>query len=504
MKAPRRALYAACALLVAGAAWVASSPTPRSNAVSTTLTPTADATIQQDLATTNLGARKTLRVVSDAKGSGADQWAYLMFDLGTSSAPVATATLRLYVTAPSANPPTVSAVSTSWTETDLTWSSHPEASGKAISSHEPAATDTWINYDVASLLPASGPAAFVLQPVSADGVVFSSRSGVHPPELIINGAGATTTASPTTSVAATTTAEPATTTTTDVAAPQPTVDPRIVAVGDIACDPAAPDFSGGNGTTTACQQKATSDLVVGGGYAAVLPLGDLQYSGGAYDAFVGSYDLSWGRLKSITHPAPGNHEYGTHGAAGYYRYFGTAAGDPQTGYYSYDIGTWHLVALNSNCSDVSCAKGSAQETWLRADLAAHPAKCTLVYWHHPLYSSGEHGDILAMADLYQAAYDGGADLALAGHDHDYERFAPQNAVGQIDATRGIREFVVGTGGKNHYGIAAPHAAAHPNSQVRNDSTFGVLELTLHANSYDWKFVPIAGEAFTDSGTQRCH
>lgn len=288
----------------------------------------------------------------------------------------------------------------------------------------------------------------------------------------------------------------------DVAPPPPSSsgDPRIVAAGDVACDPTSSGFNNGNGTATQCQQRATSDLLVNNSYAAVLTLGDSQYDAGAYSAFLGSYDGSWGRVKSITKPAPGNHEYGTPGAAGYYKYFAGAAGDPQKGYYSYDIGTWHMVALNSNCGVVSCAKGSAQETWLRADLAAHPVACTVVYWHHPLYSSGEHGDNPGMAALYQAAYDGGVDVALAGHDHDYERFAPQNAAGQVDMARGVREFVGGTGGKNHYTIRSPR----PNSEVRNDNTFGVLELTLHPGSYDWKFRPIAGGTFTDSGTQRCH
>ena len=271
-------------------------------------------------------------------------------------------------------------------------------------------------------------------------------------------------------------------------------------MGDIACDPTLSGFNNGVGTPTTCEQLATSDLAVNKGYAAVLGLGDLQYQMGAYSAFIGSYDLSWGRVKSITKPAPGNHEYETTGASGYYKYFGAAAGDPSKGYYSYDVGTWHLVALNSNCGVVSCSKGSAQETWLRADLAAHPAACTLVYWHHPMYSSGEHGDNPSVAALYQAAYDGGVDVALAGHDHDYERFAPQNPAGQVDTAKGIREFVAGTGGKSHYAITTVHA----NSQVHNDNTFGVLELTLHTDSYDWKFHPIAGATFTDSGTQRCH
>jgi hypothetical protein len=244
---------------------------------------------------------------------------------------------------------------------------------------------------------------------------------------------------------------------------------------------------------------ATSDLAVGKGYSAFLALGDLQYEDGTYAAFMQSYDPSWGRVKGITKPSVGNHEYQTAGAAGYFQYFGALAGDPSKGYYSFDLGAWHVVSLNSNCSEVSCSAGSPQEQWLRADLAAHSNACTLVYWHHPLFSSGEHGNNPGRAPLYKAAYDYGVDVALAGHDHHYERFAPQDVNANADPV-GIREFVVGSGGKSHYLGVSPE----PNSEVINADTYGVLELTLHANSYDWRFVPIAGATFTDSGTGSCH
>jgi hypothetical protein len=270
-------------------------------------------------------------------------------------------------------------------------------------------------------------------------------------------------------------------------------DPVIAAAGDIACSNPAP-------TKNACHQMATSNLLVGAGLAAVLPLGDLQYEAGALDKFQASYDPSWGRVKSITHPAVGNHEYGTKGAAGYFAYFGAAAGAPGKGYYSYDIGSWHLIALNSNCGSVSCKAGSPEWNWLKADLASHTNTCTLAYWHHPHFSSGPHGDGGETGDLWQALYDGGADVVLNGHDHDYERFAPQNPQAVADPSFGIREFVVGTGGRSHYAFSA----IKPNSQVRNADTFGVLMLTLHKDSYSWKFVPEAGGTFTDSGTDNCH
>lgn len=278
-------------------------------------------------------------------------------------------------------------------------------------------------------------------------------------------------------------------------------DPVIAAAGDIACDPADSDFNGGAGTANACRMKATSDLLLGMELAGVLALGDNQYEDGALPKFRRSYDPSWGRLKSLTRPAVGNHEYGQPSASGHFSYFGPAAGDPGKGYYSYDVGTWHLIALNSNCSRVGgCRTGSPQELWLKADLAAHPAACTLAYWHHPRFSSGLHGSDPAYDDFWRDLYDAGADVVLVGHDHDYERFAPQDPRGAADPVRGIREFVVGTGGKTHYWFRSPQ----PNSEVRNWDAFGVLVLTLRSLGYDWRFVPEPGRSFSDSGRGFCH
>ncbi|MFY9587193.1 MAG: metallophosphoesterase [Actinomycetota bacterium] len=278
-------------------------------------------------------------------------------------------------------------------------------------------------------------------------------------------------------------------------------DPVIAAAGDVACDPDIAAFNGGNGTRGACRQLATSDLLTAGGYTAVLPLGDLQYEIGALKDFRRSYDLSWGRVRDISYPVPVNHEYSTSQAAGYFAYFGDRAGMRARGYYSYDLGSWHLIALNSNCGAVGgCGRGSPQERWLRADLAAHEASCTLAYWHHPRFSSGLHGDSAVYTAFWQALHDAGADVVLVGHDHDYERFAPQDALGRADSARGIREFVVGTGGRSRYPFRAPR----PNSEVRNFGTYGILALTLRPTSYEWRFVPEAGKAFTDTGSTACH
>ncbi len=286
-------------------------------------------------------------------------------------------------------------------------------------------------------------------------------------------------------------------------------DPVIVSAGDIACDPTNSSFNGGNGTSSSCEMLATAKLIQSISPVAVLPLGDTQYYCGGLAAFQQSYALNWGIFLGITHPTVGNHEYLTSGgtdcdatgmATGYYTYFGAAAGNPSQGYYSYNVGTWHLIALNTQCSSAGgCGTGSPQETWLQQDLAANPTACTLAYYHIPLWSSGGRANSnsqVFMNDLYNAH----ADLVLTGHDHDYERFLPQNPQGQLDTTNGIVEVVAGTGGANHTSFVT----TAPNRAAGNDTTFGVLKLTLHASSYDFQFVPIAGSTYTDSGTQACH
>jgi acid phosphatase type 7 len=282
-------------------------------------------------------------------------------------------------------------------------------------------------------------------------------------------------------------------------------DPVIMAAGDIACDPADPGYNGGAGTADRCHQQATSDLVVGTPLDAVLPLGDIQYDSATTARINAVYAPTWGRVKSISRPILGNHESGT--ATGYFDYFNGPgvsdgpAGPRGKGYYSFDLGAWHVVALNSNCSSVSCSAGSEQESWLRADLAAHPTGCTLAYWHHARFSSGHDGSNAFMQPLWEALQDAQAELLLSGHSHDYERFAPLNRDGDVDGAEGIRQFVVGTGGAfftGGLGSLAPH------SEVAQNNTFGVLKLTLHPTSYDWQFVPEAGGTFTDAGSEPCH
>jgi hypothetical protein len=234
----------------------------------------------------------------------------------------------------------------------------------------------------------------------------------------------------------------------------------------------------------------------------VFTLGDNVYPSGTLAYFNACYEPSWGRHKARTRPVAGNHDYDPGNASGYFDYFGASAGERGRGYYSYDLGTWHVVVLDSDCTFVGgCGAGSAQEQWLRADLAAHPANCTVAMMHHPRFSSGAHGNATAMAPFWQALYEAGADLVLAGHDHDYERFAPMNPGGAADPAFGIRSFIVGTGGFSHSQFGATF---QPNSERHDDTSYGVLKLTLHNGTYDWQFVPEAGKTFTDAGTGTCH
>jgi hypothetical protein len=273
----------------------------------------------------------------------------------------------------------------------------------------------------------------------------------------------------------------------------------VYAAGDIAdCRYRMPESSG----------AAATAWLVEAGLAAhpgarVLTLGDHTYPVGTPAEFSDCYEPTWGRFRERTLPTPGNHEYYTPGAPGYYAYFGATAVPEQDGYYSVQLGKWHVISLNSTLRG---ARADAQLAWLKDDLARHPALCTLAFWHHPRYSSGGHAGNAFMAPLWQALADGGVDLALAGHDHDYERFAPQDAHGVRDDARGMRQFVVGTGGA----WLTPMRFAADNSEARNNFSLGVLRLDLFDNGYTWEFLAVASEtdpgvaAYTDRGATPCH
>jgi hypothetical protein len=271
----------------------------------------------------------------------------------------------------------------------------------------------------------------------------------------------------------------------------------VVGAGDIA-------------SCTSTGDTATAKLL-GSISGTVLALGDNAYAEGSLAQFNDCYGPTWGLHKARTKPIVGNHEYRTPGAAGYFDYFGATAGEPGKGYYSYNQGAWHIVALDSGCkfwdtgyitgvSQCSSQRQADMIAWLKADLAANPTQCTLAYFHQPLFSSGQSGNDTSVKPIWDALYAANADVVLSGHDHIYERFAPQTPSGTLHQTRGIRQFTVGTGGVNHGGLGTIKA----NSKVRNTTTYGVLKLTLNATNYSWKFVPVAGQSFTDSGTTSCH
>jgi hypothetical protein len=276
------------------------------------------------------------------------------------------------------------------------------------------------------------------------------------------------------------------------AAPSPTAPASAVLVG-----------AGDIASCSSTGDETVADMLEGIP-GTVFTLGDNAYSNGSASDYTNCYGPSWGRpsIKSRTKPVPGNHEYNTAGATGYFGYFGAAAGDPTKGYYAYDLGGWRIYALNTNsaCTTIACGAGSTQEQWLKADLAANPRQCVLAMWHHPRFSSSQHGNNTVTSAIWQDLYDAHAEIVLSGHDHAYERFAPQNPSGGLDNANGIVEWVVGTGGANHYTF--PNI--QPNSLVRDNTAFGVLKLTLSPNGWSFQFVAQPGKSFTDSGSGTCH
>jgi acid phosphatase type 7 len=267
----------------------------------------------------------------------------------------------------------------------------------------------------------------------------------------------------------------------------------------------AGDIASRNSSGSTQTAKLIQNIIASQKKVAVFTAGDNVNETPVYfPDFIRYFDPTWGKFKNYIHPALGNHDYTdkktNFTASGYYQYFGFMAGDPKQGYYSYDWGTWHIIVINSNCKYVSCRKNSPQEIWLRSDLADHRDQCTLAYWHHPFTSSGIMGSAPKMADIWQDLYDYHIDIVVNGHNHDYERFARVNPQGQPDPN-GIREFVVGTGGKSLYPFRGPPL---PQEQVRNDRNFGVLELKLYPKKYDWEFISTDSAGFRDQGTDTCH
>lgn len=418
-----------------------------------TFTAVADTYVQDTTPTTNYGTASQLLV----DGSPVDR-TFLKFTASGLVDPVTNAKLRIHTadlqSASSSVGGAVQAVSdTTWSETALTWNNQP-ALGTTLGNVGSVARNTWYEVDVTAAVTGNGTFSFALSSTNKNNAVYDSRETANDAELVVT-----------------------------TGTPPPPGDPVFVGAGDIASS------SSGDEATA-----ALLDNIPG----TVYTLGDNVYDNGTLTEFNTYYEPTWGRHKARTKPSPGNHDYNTPGATGYYTYFGSLAGPSGVGYYSFDIGTWHIVSLNS---EVAHGVGSTQEQWLRTDLAASTQPCTLAYWHKPRFTSGaNHAPDTSMTPLWQALYDFNGDVVLSGHNHQYERFAPQNPNGGLDTARGLRQFVAGMGGRSHYSFAT----TQPNSQVRHTGTYGVLKLTLHANSYDWEFVPQAGMTFTDTGTGSCH
>ncbi len=546
MRLPLAATLVLTLLSALGAAATAE----RAAAATTAFTAVADARVDEANPGVNYGTSSSLRVNG---GADPDVDSYLRFTVTGVSTAVSRATLRIFATSDSVQGPSVYLTSNAWTEAGVTWTNRPPRIGSALAAVGVVAPNSWIELDVTSVVNGNGTYDFVLGTGSSDGTNMSSReastnrpqlvvdtgpsppANVTPPTLLgpaqagqllllddgvwsgsstaserrwlrcgfsgctqIDGAsgstyvlrpedaGAQVAAEVTrTNAFGSATAETARTAVIGVAPPRPpaVADPVLAVGGDVA----------GNWSS----DEATAGVIDRMQPTWVLMLGDAVYENGTAAEFASYYAPTWGRHRAITSPTVGNHEYQTAGASGYYGYFGAAAGDPSRGYYAFDVGEWRVYTLNTNCTFVPCGAGSEQERWLRADLAAHPRTCRLATAHHPRFSST--GSASNTAALYQAFYEASGDLWLTGHWHNYERLAQLNAAGAVDTTRGVRNFVVGSGGAPLRGFGSTATG----SQVRNSSTYGVLKLTLRSSGYEWAFVPVPGSGFTDAGSGGC-
>jgi PKD repeat protein len=527
-------------------ATISVAPPPSGGSI--VVAPAADAQVYGSSVNTNYGSLATMRTRENSGTSGTYR-SYVKFVVAGTGGSVTALKLRLFVTDETPNAQGVFAVpDTTWTETGLTWTNAPASVGTPLVSAPAPTANAYVEFNLpVTAIPGDGTYTFAIKGTATNSAIFRTKEATtNRPQLVVT-LGAPPVGVPTaafTSDRSTGQAplavqftdqstnganawswdfgEPSSGSANVSTARNPshlysTVGPHTVtlvasnvngpsapATGTITVDPATPGDpvlvgAGDIADCTVTQDEATASLLDGIA-GTVFTAGDNAYPDGSTADYRDCYGPTWGRHKARTVPVVGNHEYQTPGATGYYEYFGAAAGDPTKGYYSFDIGTWHAVILNSNCAIVSCAAGSVQETWLRADLSAHPATCTIAIWHHPRFSSGEHGDDASTQPFWAALHAAGADIIVNGHDHDYERFALQTAAGAADLNFGIREFVAGTGGKSLRAFVTTAV----NSEVKNASSWGLLKLTLHASSYDYSFIPIAGQSFTDAGSGSCH
>jgi hypothetical protein len=468
----------AALVLTAGAAIVGVSATAASPL---TVVPSADSYVDSTAIANNFGTSTQFRI----DGSPVVR-SYLRFDLGSLSGSASAANLQIYANSASSSGFDVSRTDGSnWTETGLTFANAP-AVGTTVGTAGPFAAGTTTSVDVTSAVRTGTVVDFVLIEHGVTAVSLASRESTHPPVLVLTlgGPTATPTGTPTATPTGTPTATPSATPTAGSG------DPVLIGAGDICI------------TSSIANANATAALITARPNAVVFTAGDNSNETGSSANYTNCVAKSWGVFKSRIHPVPGNHDYMTSGAGPYYAFFGAAAGTAGKGYYSYNLSNnWHVVALNVLCSEVGgCGAGSPEETWLKADLAANVGKHFIAIWHIPSFSSGgAHGNNSSYRSWWNDLYAAHAEIVINGHDHDYERFALQSPSGAADPN-GIREFVSGTGGAGQRSFGTIRA----NSQVRSTGTFGVLQLTLHAGSYSWQFIPVAGKTFTDSGTQATH
>lgn len=424
-------------------------------------TPVADTYVNEAHPHTSYGARLDF----DVDGKPVKE-AYLTFDLSGIDGLVTSAKLRLLVT--NASPHSGGSIrqvsDTSWSEGEMTFKKRPVIDGPVLSTLGPVEKGQVVSFDVTRANLRNGLVSFAITSHRQDGVEYASRETPNGPELILtvtaSGGGVTT-----------------------IPAEPSDGDPVLVGAGDIAS-------CRSNGALETARLIASIP-------GTVFTAGDNAYPDGSARNFKECYGPTWGRFKERTRPAPGNHDYRTEDAWAYFEYFGENAGPPGRGYYSYDLGTWRILVINSN---IPRDEDSSQYAWLQQELTANPVACTLAIWHHPRFSSAKRGSQEKMAPIWELLYAHHADVAIAGHDHTYERFAPMDADGNRDDAHGIRSFVVGTGGVGLYTFRTPSST----SEVRSADTLGVLKLTLREGSYDWEFIPIPGGSFTDSGTGTCH
>ena len=537
------------AYLVAVTLTIASLPIPAS-AATTTVGADADSFVLSARPKANKGTATALRVRNDIEIT------YIRFNVPAlpTGHQVNGATLRVYASSPSRCALGVDvfrAANDTWIETTISWNNQPGPTGSVLANLAWTTKNSYRAFPVTPAVSGSGPVSFLLRHAPGcnvtSGVPLNSReAGSNQPQLLVETV--PTTSSPACSdgqdndgdgltdhpadpgcTSGSDTdetdpppapacsdgqdndgdgltdhpADPGCVSVSDTDETDPPPDENVIAAaGDIVCDPTSSSFGGTN--PTVCQHRATAALVAGADV--ILPLGDLQYPNGSLVAFTNGYDPWWGQLAANTYPVPGNHEYSTGVAQGYFDYWtskGRPTGVAGTGYYSFDLGSWHVVALNSQCSVVPCAEASLQNDFLEQDLASTTKSCIVAYWHHPYFNSGTvHGSAMPSGvkafwvDLYAA----GADVILNGHEHNYQRYAKQDPSGQA-AGSGIREFIVGTGGKSHYGFLDVKDA---NYEVGNATDFGVLRLHLAQTSYWWEFVALNGTVLDSGGPVSCN